>query len=140
MKKVFVFSLLALITFAGCKKYEDGPTISLASKKARLVNVWKLDKAFVNGTELTLTTDDKDDYTEFKKDGVYSETTVVNNVSNTTTGTWDFDDSKDNVIISYTYGSITVTSTSKILRLKSKELWMEHVDGNTTYKYYFIPK
>jgi hypothetical protein len=140
MKKVFIISIIGLFAFAGCKKYDDGPAFSLASKKARVVNVWKLDKQFINGAEQTLTADDKDDYMEFKKDGSYSYTSVNGSISTTSTGTWAFDSKKENILVSFTYGSITSTTTSKILRLKSNELWLESKSGNDTEKDYYISK
>lgn len=43
MKKIILLTLVVVfattLTFIGCGKYEDGPSISLASKKARVVNV-----------------------------------------------------------------------------------------------------
>lgn len=35
--------LLLIITFSGCKKYEEGPTISFRSKKSRIVGNWNVE-------------------------------------------------------------------------------------------------
>lgn len=45
--------LLFLITtlLSACKKYEDGPLLSLRTKKARLVGRWLYQSYFINGVE-----------------------------------------------------------------------------------------
>lgn len=41
--KVFILILVMFgLTFSSCKKYEDGPALSLKSKNARLTGEWKL--------------------------------------------------------------------------------------------------
>ncbi|NSW45655.1 MAG: hypothetical protein HPY79_07570 [Bacteroidales bacterium] len=144
MKKLFVIVIVAVFAFSSCGKYEEGPAFSLASKKSRVVNTWVLDKEFVNGQEVTLTADQKDDYIEFTKDDKVKITYVSGSQSTTVEGTWEFDDKKEHLIIkfSYTYlgQTITETQTAKILRLKSNEMWLEEQDGNDTYKYYYVSK
>ncbi len=145
MKRIISIALVALIgatTLTGCGKYPDGPKISLASKKSRLVNKWKLDEAFYNGASVPLTADDKDDYVEFKKDGKVIFGYVSGSSTTTAEGTWEFDSKKENVLVTFTYTILgqqtTTTTTSKILRLKSKELWLEETDDNgdvTEYHY-----
>ena len=144
MKKLFIISIVAIFALSSCGKYEDGPAFSLASKKSRVVNTWVIDKEFHNGQEVTLTADDKDDYTEFTKDGKMKVTWVSGSQSTTFEGTWEFDDSKEHLITKFTYslyGTQTTTTTSyKILRLKSNEMWLEEQDGSDTYKYYYVSK
>ncbi len=144
MKKLFIISIVAVFALSSCGKYDDGPAFSLASKKSRVVNTWKIDKEFINGTEQTLTADDKDDYIEFKKDGNMTMTQVSGSVSSTTSGTWDFDSKKENLVITFSYSylgqTITSTSTAKILRLKSNEMWVEETENGNTVKYYYITK
>lgn len=140
MKKLFVISIIAIFAFSSCGKYEEGPAFSLASKKSRVVNVWQLDKQFVNGTEIQLTADDKDDYIEFTKDDKVKFTWVNGSQSATFEGTWEFDDTKENIITKINFGGITSQDTSKILRLKSNELWIENKYGNEITKEYYITK
>ena len=104
------------------------------------MNTWVLDKAFVNGNEVPLTADDKDDYMEFTKDEKVKVTEVSGSQSATIEGTWAFDSKKENLIISFTYLGYTVSTTYKILRLKSNEMWLEERNGNDTYKYYYVSK
>lgn len=135
----FSLSILILLALSSCKKYEDGPVFSLASKKSRLVNVWKLDKVIHNGVEQALTADDKDDKYEFTKDGKYKVTVINGSFSYTIEGTWEFDNNKEHIITSFTYNNITYTDTTKILRLKSKELWTEDRSGNDIFEYHYVP-
>lgn len=144
MKKLFIISIVAIFALSSCGKYDEGPAFSLASKKSRVVNTWKLDKEFVNGNEQTLTADDKDDYTEFTKDGKVKVTWVSGSQSTTIEGTWEFDDSKEHLVTKFTFtylGQSTTSTTSyKILRLKSNEMWLEEQDGGDTFKYYYVSK
>ena len=45
--------LILCISIVSCKKYEDGPAISLMSKKARIANIWKVDVYYLNGKDIT---------------------------------------------------------------------------------------
>lgn len=140
MKKLFVILVVAAFAFSSCGKYEEGPAFSLASKKSRLVNVWQLDKAFVNGQEITLTADDKDDYTEFTKDNELKVTWTSQGQTVTVEGRWEFDDKKENIITEFSIMGQTVKDTARILRLKSNELWVETKNGNDVHKEYYVTK
>jgi hypothetical protein len=142
MKKLVSIALVVLIgatALTGCGKYPDGPKISLASKKSRVVNKWKIDEEFKNGASQEVSSDEKDDYVEYKKDGSV-ELGIVSG-SNTTkfTGTWEFDSKKENLLVSFDFLGQTSTTTYKILRLKSKELWLEYTnDSGDVYEYHYV--
>ncbi len=129
---------------ASCGKYEDGPGFSLASKEARVINVWSLDEEFENGVAQELTADDKDDYIEFMKDGKAVFTWVTSSGSANFDATWEFSDDKEKLIYYMTYEMLgttyTDTTESTILRLTSNEMWLEQVDGSTTTEYHYITK
>ncbi len=88
-----IFSLV----FASCSKYEEGPAISLRSKKERVVNTWNADK-FVTEQgndatdfgEITLTFEENGDYT-----------TEINAFgrTNQSGGTWEFRNDKEDLAI-----------------------------------------
>jgi hypothetical protein len=57
MKKSFqyfpLFLIIAILIFGGCKKYPEGPSLSLLTKKERVTNDWVIDKYFVDDTDNT---------------------------------------------------------------------------------------
>ena len=143
MKKFIVAALIALagisVTFSSCNKYEDGPKISLLTKKARLCNDWVIEKYMVNGHDETDATDMTSSIQSFfgndfvwsiKKDETYSQTGNFNE-----SGTWKLGEDKDDVTFTPGSGS---SSTYRILRLKSKELRLRETNSNGTYNYIFL--
>ena len=123
MKKIKILIILfftTLITFTGCKKYEEGPLISMMPKKFRVANKWKVDRMFENSIEISRSAVWESETLEFKTDGGYFYTTAL---GNTIQGTWDFDSKKENLVV-FTSSSIIY----KILRLKNKELWLEYTN------------
>ncbi|MBW8048791.1 MAG: hypothetical protein FVQ77_00310 [Cytophagales bacterium] len=119
-------------SFSSCKKYEEGPALSLAGKKGRVVNVWKLDKVFSDGVEVTCDADCQKirdaGSTEYTKDGKAvwingSIDPITGNVVTTTAnGVWEFSDDKTELMLKLE-GSNDFWGT-KILKLKSKEMWL----------------
>ena len=120
-------ALVFSIGFQSCKKYEEGPRISLASKKGRVANVWKLSKSFSDGVENTCDancqTARSNESLEFTKDGKVIE--VEYNFAGTlvtTNGVWEFSDDKSELMIMME-GSTDFWGI-KIIKLKSKEMWL----------------
>ena len=127
--KALALTILAVVVFSSCGKYEDGPMVSFIPKKTRLQKQWMLDERYINGTQMTLTADDKDDYFELKSDGSYEFTQVVGSASAVTmTGTWELTSSKEKVVITSTFLGININVEYTILRLTSKELWVEYTN------------
>jgi hypothetical protein len=124
---IVTMSVVVLIS-AGCKKYEDGPVFSLATKKARITNEWELKELFINGVEQAITNVAVRD---IKRDGSYI---VMNGSVTDDTGTWLFDSNKQSItFISNNYNDYT----RKILRLKTGELWLEMEYGTDLYEYHY---
>ncbi len=129
--KANILLMAGVIFFASCKKYEEGPTISLRSKKERIANTWKVNKA---------TLDDGADSTSyyskwvilFTKEGTFMYSNGQNSLA--TWGTWDLINDKtviaaqwrDFNIFSPTYNKI-ITFNYKILKLKVNEVCV-HLD------------
>lgn len=138
MKKIIgitlILALIAGVSFTGCNKYEDGPTISLLPKKMRLVNEWETEKVFYNGVEQAASASWENETVEFKSNGDYVYTSTSGSSSSSITGSWEFDNNKEELLITTTIIGLTNSSKSKILRLKSNELWLEYTDalGNIT--------
>ena len=140
MKAIKTKILLGLVGTAfmlpSCKKYEDGPSLSLRSKKARIANTWQIESATDNGNDVSA---DYDDYTlELTKSG--GATLSVNyvfggsNFQISTSGTWDLINDKEDLRLDFDEDDSDVTY--RILRLKEKELWLR--DGNT--ELHLMPK
>ncbi|MBM3916611.1 MAG: hypothetical protein FJ349_03245 [Sphingomonadales bacterium] len=136
MKKLFFVGLATLAvssaTLTSCSKYEEGPSLTLSSKTARLTGSWKLTARTTNGTPDALT--GLTQTINIQKDGTYSVLINYNymgfNYSNDYTGTWSFSDDKTQLIT--TVDGLTGTYTQTIVRLASKELKLRTVDGTET--------
>lgn len=143
MKKILTLSLIAIFalaatTFTGCKKYDDGPLISLRFKKARLVNTWKIEKIIKNGQQQSLSNDNKNSRYQFSKDGTFTLRNTSTSVSYT--GTWVFTDSKEKLKVIYSMGKLSINYEYTILRLKKKELWLKQDDDGDTIETHYVPE
>lgn len=141
MKKLIPALLVLLIT-ASCNKYEDGPKLSLRSRKARIINTWKVNKYLVDGVDNTATFNSTyPDYTVvFEKSGSYSISATYNSVVFSETGTWELSESKS-FLIRYETSPNTLTHSNEITRLKNDELNTKYYDVNgDLVEMQFIPK
>jgi len=135
MKKLINFTLMfavgTIIALSGCKKYEDGPGLSLSSKKSRVEANWKIKKFLYNSVDET---SEYLDYTcEMKKDGQFN---IVSN-GNIDHGKWDFALDKEALDFRYDDGTI---ERYNIKRLTAKDLWMESVIFGDTINVEFSAK
>lgn len=150
LKQSSVFLLIALFAVTSCSKYEEGPALSLLTKKARVAGEWKIDKTFYNGEEQTEGTE----YTDYmtyvmEKDGtgkMKQEAYTVENDGYTYEAEaaeykleWKFNDDKTMIEVRLQdgEGEWMEWDSSEILKLKNKEFWMKSTDedGNTTTTY-----
>jgi hypothetical protein len=135
MKKIITLVVLATFIMVGvssCKKYEEGPAISFRSKTSRVAGDWTLDKATQDGVDITSTI--QIDYITFEKEGAYKFVGGGMEV----TGTWSFDDKKENIIIKEE-GSAD-QQKFKIIKLKNKVLWFDQEVGTQILRYQWVPK
>ena len=113
---------IAVIALTGCKKYEDGPSFTLLTKKARVAGDWMVEKKISNGTDVTSTYRlfTTSETITLEKDGGLNA--VYNNSlggSTTQVGTWAFDDKKEHLVT-----VVGGTTTSDIIiKLTNTELW-----------------
>ena len=120
--------MLATIVLSACNKYEDGPKLSLMTKKARLTGEWVVEQYTVDGVDHTT------DFNnmmgafvfEIEKDGKYR---TEGNAPDS--GTWDLGEDKDDLFIDSGTEGVD-TESYRITRLKNKELWMKHSDSDGT--------
>ena len=128
------FSIIVIQFLDGCKKYEEGPRISLKSKKERISNHWLLTKYLENGQVPTSYTSSWD--IDIKTNGDYITYTDYSS-SGEIIGTWRFSSDKEKITFTEMGGD---SYTFTILKLKEKELWLEEKDGNDTYELHLEPK
>ena len=152
-KIVFFFVVIVFIANASCKKYPDGPLLSLHSKGERICNYWHVDYFSINGNDSTsyLKGQSFFGYYHFKKASddrslfvtggdCYYDTDNYNFYGE---GKWGFVNNKKSISIHlnfnpsfsngysigpfrYDFGSNTIVWD--IMRLEQHELWLK-----TTY-------
>lgn len=137
-KVLFAGALSSLFIMASCSKYEDGPAVSLRTKKERVSNSWVVEKAYENGDDVT------DQYNQYDlymtKDGdaeLNAEYTIFDTeFSVATDGTWEFTNNQEN--LSLDFEEDDYDAEYQILRLAEKELWLrekgEEVELHLTEK------
>jgi hypothetical protein len=146
MKKITMLAVAALmmggIALTSCKKYEEGPAISLLTKKMRLAGTWELESYWENGVDKT--TDYRQGVTSetivYEKEGTYtiSMNTIIGTYNDA--GTWEFINDKLEIKSqSNTAGSDP--DTVIIVRLKNKEMWAkEKTPGTTEVEWHYKAK
>lgn len=129
VKILLPLTMIVSLLFIGCGKYDEGPAFSLKTKKARLSRTWKVDK-YIDKTGTTATPTASDNFTvTFTKDG----TVTYASGGFSYAGTWEFTSDKTGLVTSFTVFGVTDTETQTILRLTSKDLWLEDNDGDKVY-------
>jgi hypothetical protein len=122
MRRILISMFGALALFGACKKYDEGPYVSLRSKKERVTNEWKVDEATAkDGSDRTSDYDGQvwkftDDH-EFVLEADSSQNSI--------TGKWHFQNDREELYIS---GGVLLSFHKggyEILRLKEEELWLE---------------
>jgi hypothetical protein len=115
MKKISIFLVVAIIIvhINGCKKYDDGPFISLKTKTSRLTGEWRPVK--VNGRII------HEEYAssfEFERSGDCHIKIYISGIGETEIdGQWEWVTGKEAIIMCGTEWTI--------LRLTNRELWYE---------------
>jgi len=126
-----IIGLLTITLLLSLCKYEDGPKLSLRTKKHRAVNTWHIDKVFENGVDKTA--EYKNTFVNYqidlKKDNSYELKYRPLNIGDyIETGNWAF--SGDKVFINFTPKDSKSPSQWKILRLTESETWViQNLDG-----------
>jgi hypothetical protein len=140
-----LFVMLLILPFSACKKYEDGPALSLRTKMARLKNFWRLEQLLVNGADSTAAF-------------LGSDHSLVMNLETSNYAYWYFVNSSypngthEMELLSYSFvdgkDGFLLSSLSPvperlckfytIKRLTNKELWLEAKDpGFEGYEFRF---
>lgn len=128
--------LSLMFVFAACSKYPEGSKFTILTKKARLVNTWKLDLITITSGGYTQTST-ADVTLDIKKDETYTSTWTSGSSSITEEGTWKFSSDKLQVIFTDSDGNVT---TNTIVKLKNKELSFEDTENNITTRLDYVAK
>jgi hypothetical protein len=134
MKKISFLIVFVILGTTACKKYEDGPSLSLRTKKARLCGEWQLESLTDDGTDITA------DYKSavggtgeyhIEKDGTYHiHGSVIEE------GAWKFRSKKEQ-LVTQSNVSGAEEEVYTILKLKNSELWLRHVHDDGTLEFHF---
>ncbi|GAB4303254.1 MAG: hypothetical protein Kow0068_25640 [Marinilabiliales bacterium] len=119
-KLMLAAAVLVMLNFNSCKKYDDGPTFSLMSKKARLTGEWEVVK-IEGGQE----PDDGELILEFEKNGDFKVTYDYGSYSYSYEGDWTWEDKKETLEIEIAGDKVEW----EVKRLTNKELWFEDGDN-----------
>lgn len=134
---------MLLVFIAGCKKYEDGPWLSLRTKTARITGWWKFEYFSMNGNDSTsafINSYQEDPYYAILPKDQSGEK-VLKTVHGY--GNWSFHDHNNYLHLRNTNISPTTPITLpynsgevfwKVLRLTNKELWLSIELNQNTYE------
>ena len=92
----------------GCKKYPDGPSVSLLSKKARIAGDWTL-KTWTDASGVSVPLTGTTWTMKIDRGGTYTSTTTFGTTTFSDAGTWTFGTGKTTVtFLSTTGGGSTI--------------------------------
>lgn len=143
MRNVLLVVFGAICLISSCKKYEEGPSFTLLSKKSRLANTWRIDRYYEN--EIDKTSDALVLFKDFvlvidKNNMKYTKTFKALGLLNYgETGSWNF--SSDQSQVEFKPDDTNIQPYSwKILKLKNTASAFSYVSNNATYKLYLLQK
>lgn len=131
--KNLLLILLSLTILSGCKKYEEGPALTLRTPERRLEGKWSAYRAQKNGVDLIGFAGYK---FEFKKNGDYIPaglSAVINKPK------WEFIEDKNTLLINWgAAGGFTGQQFQafKVIELTKKSLRYSFPSGNATIEYF----
>ena len=130
--RYFFLFIIILGGIQSCSKFEDGPLISLRTKKQRISREWKIEYSVNKETGIRHSADYADWLLSFDKSGTFSNVIFYNNIQTTLSGNWILSDNLLKFEIITDSGSQNEFYT--ITRLTKKELW---VQNNLEEIYYY---
>lgn len=134
MKKLFFIAFLSVLAVS-CGKYEEGPGISLLSKKNRITNVWSLSSRMTNSQTTNLSNSTWK--VEINDDETYnSQATYLGIPFLNESGIWKFSSDKKE-LLTIPSGSSN-TDSWEIIRLTKEELKLKYISGGDTIVDTFI--
>ena len=148
-RNYITFAIIIAAVFEGCKKYPDGPVLSIFTKQQRVVNKWKVDYFSINdydSTNYLLSKPYIGSYIFSKeKEGHADFTYLSDDHHYGAGGEWEFKDDKselhiychsDTPGVHFSVGAFAAdNATWQIMRLTENEMWLKtnFTDGRTYF-------
>lgn len=130
ISQLLIIGALILPTLEGCKKYPEGPMISIKSRTERVANTWQVDNYKINSNDYTSLVSG---YTEtYTKDGNYFYS-FGNFAGN---GKWAFQNDDKELFVSGV--SNKSSETYYILKLEENQFWYYYMKGNDRHELHLI--
>ncbi|MBL0098245.1 MAG: hypothetical protein IPP46_18440 [Bacteroidetes bacterium] len=127
---LLLMGAILLPSIESCGKYEDGPSISLRSRKERVANTWNVENYKVDGGDFTSLVSG---YSEkFSKDGDYYYSWGLLSGS----GDWSFSHNDERINLNGNDGQSS--RTLYILKLEEKEFWYYYMEGNVKHELHLV--
>jgi hypothetical protein len=125
-----LFVLATISVLASCKKYEDGPLISLRSREARIANDWRIERAMDGGDDVTGLFDQYELRLTKGKDATLTANYTLLGIhfEFSTSGTWALVNKSEDLQLDF--ADDDADETWEILRLKETELWLHEKGGD----------
>jgi len=128
---ILLISLTTAVITTACKKYPEGPAISLRTKSERLANTWKIENYKINGNDYTsLLSDYKETF--IKEGSYYYDWGILDG-----NGTWAFQNS--NKEIQLTGNDHQSNRTFFILQLREETLWYYYIHNDEKHELHLVP-
>jgi hypothetical protein len=120
---------LGTIALSSCSKYDDGPVLSLRSKKERIANTWRVERATNNGTDVTSDFDQYQLQLLSEGDATLAALYTLGELTFEfeTTGSWTLQNTNKDLRLDFANNA--ADETYEILRLMEDELWLREQDG-----------
>ncbi len=132
MRTITILTVLTILLSYSCKKYPDGPSLSIHSRNARVINNWVCEKVLVNAEESTPFYS-KYNYS-YGADNSYTE----NSGYYTLNGSWQLVSNDDSLIVKL--NTSQVLHRFKILRLKNNSIWLIEKVNSSDYEWHLKSK
>jgi hypothetical protein len=132
-KITFAFLIAGLtigLTATSCKKYEDGPNVSLTSRTERVANTWIISYAEEDGENVSSEFNQYELFMNSSGDATLDANYTVfgTTYQNQTSGTWVFTNDEANLRLDFDDDS--QDGEYRILRLTNDELWLKDISQN----------
>ena len=151
-------SVVTILNFQSCSKYEDGPTFSLRTKEGRLVGDWEVVKiggqnpeTYLNnslgGSGYSIASSNVSIEWEFESDGDFDQiisfdltysysngNSYTFSQNSASSGEWEWENNKEELEIKINSGYGSMSSDYEILKLTGQELKLE-APNNTEWEF-----